>query len=255
MSGTAFLVRLDTDDQKIAEALRPPKSRIDRILGRPDKPPRLWDGQLLDLPSKPIERPIRDSFKSFLRDSIPNPWKSTRSIFDYIKTVGPTVIVRAGRDLKSGEVDTYLQVSFSGCAGCAEVSASLALHWAAKWFAAKREFAAQVLATEMGLRMLDRADQDVDCDTFLPMGYWGYAECWPESPYEKFKNDLGPDEPDTHFHVDPMWMEANLDETRQALETVESRYLKLLQQEGCKCQLCDPEFDAESLAEELGLNS
>jgi len=255
MSGTAFLVMVETDNQKIAEALRAPKSLIDRLLKRPDQPARTWEDRLLDLPSKRIERPIRNSFRSFLRDAIPDPWKSTRSIFDYIKTVGPSVFVRAERDLKSGRVDTYLQVSFSGCAGCAEVSASLAWHWAEKWFEEKCELVATILAAEMGLRMLGRADQDVDCDTFFPLGYWGYAECWPDSLFEKYRNDLGPDEPNTHFHIDPCWREAHLDETRTVLETVESRYLELLQQEGCKCQLCDPEYDAESLARELGLDS
>ena len=133
MGGTAFLIW-----GKLSEARLQPtpleRTLLDRIMGRQrfDKPNVTNVGggrRVIDFPATKYQV-LADDFRAFLERKIPVPWPATEEFMNYLEDGALSIYVRGEQAPELSAPDYYIQITFSGCAGMAEVSAELGSHWA-----------------------------------------------------------------------------------------------------------------------------
>jgi hypothetical protein len=240
MGGTALLIY----GHLSADRLRPrplPRNWLDRLLGRTrERSPRTvtmgHNRELLEVDAAELE-PLVARFREFLAREIPVPHSASAQTLEYLDIKGiPSLYLRAESE-GGGEPEWYTQVTFSGCAGMAEISALVAAHWAEAW--ARRELPAleREILTPFGFT--PRKEQRFEStDRFLPMEELGYLHWLPEEDRE---------EDEVLFEVDHAVIEA-IEGTPDRLTAVSDQYAKLMTDGRCRCQLCAPEFEPLAVA-------
>ena len=225
MGGTAFLIHGEVDEQRQS----PPPGVFARLFGQKAKP-AAREGGFVDLPCKDL-KVLAEDFHEFLGKRIPDPSPSSKAILDYLALVNTNIYLRGERDAE-GKRTWYVQLSFGGCAGMAEVSAEVAAHWAACWYASQHERVATELLEPRGFKP-SSSEAISDAVAFVPIGSGGYAS-YP----------TGEDVPAEYrcFSIDVAAAESDEAEATRAEAWLSSHGATLIQEHGCLCQVCAPEL-------------
>ena len=176
MGGSAFLVHGSPSAELLA-ARAAPRSLGDRVLGRhpvagPTETPIGRDHVMLEMSARPL-RPLADHFRAFARSAFDQPWPSTKTVLDYLAMDVVTTYLRGDRT-GAGASNWYFQLTFSACAGMADVSAEVAAHWAAIWYRRSADELASKYFLPFGFTP-QSADSTGPATRFVPLGEMGYA--------------------------------------------------------------------------------
>jgi hypothetical protein len=243
MGGSAFLIYGSVDDQLLQP--RPAeRSRLDRLLGRHPMVASQWKSfgrtrKMITLPSDGLDVLCSD-FRHHVTTRFEQPWASTKAMIEYLAADVTTIYLR-GDQYDGEEVRWYVQLTFSGCAGVAQVASELCTHWAEKWYQEERDrITAQVLRPH-GFEP-EGATEGGD-STFAPIGRGGYA-IYTATPNEQ---DEMPAEGylSRYFDVDE-WALEQLDDVNRtaAMRTLDNELRPLIPVGRCCCQWCAPTLDA-----------
>lgn len=242
MGGAALLIYGSVPEVRLtAEPV--PRSLIDRLLGRASAPAPAWfdvsrERRMITLPSGAFAK-MGPAFTDYVANKFPKPWKATSAILEYLRLDITNVYVR-GESAGKNPPEWYLQLTFSGCAGMAEVSAELAVHWAQRWYA-ERE--AELLAKYFkpyNFTPNGRIEGAPSPTIFVPLGAAGYArfEPTPRPVDEEYIESR-------YLEIDASAMETLGDGERETImRTLDEKLPPMLEGGGCRCQLCSPDFDA-----------
>jgi hypothetical protein len=239
MGGSALLVH-GVPSTELLTPRAAPRSLGDRLLGRhrvagPTETPIGRDHVMLEIPAEPL-RPLADHFRGFVRGAFEVPWPSTNNILDYLAMDVVTTYLRGDRS-GDGEPGWYFQLTFSACAGMADVSAELGTHWAHIWYRTSAAELASRYFLPFGF-----TPQRVDAGwerRFVPVGEMGYA---------LIRDGQEAPDPDViesrYFEIDYSAREpfGDADLTREWRELDEA--LADVRAAGaCLCQFCAPGLD------------
>jgi hypothetical protein len=242
MGGSSFLIYGNVKE----ECLRPraaARTIWDRLFGR--KPAvvapewKEWgkDGQFIDLPADDLKG-IGWDFRDHIVKRFPKPWKATKSVIEYLGKDQPHIYIR-GEKTGNKPPEWYLQLSFSGCAGLAEMSAELSAHWAKRWFEENRTDIVTRYLQAYGFEPNGRTEPIAFSDPFVPFGNVGYAIYNPKArlreedyPYCRY------------FCFDQGFMEF-MDEEKvsEFYRKIDKELPPVLPKDLCCCQWCNPNFD------------
>jgi hypothetical protein len=219
-----------------------PRSLTDRMLGRhpvsgPTETPIGRDRVMLEIPSDPL-RPLADHFHAFVKGAFDDPWPSTKNILDYLALDVITTYLRGDRS-GEGEPSWYFQMMFSACAGMADTSAEVGVHWAEIWYRRSAEELASKYFLPFGFTP-QRVNATGPEKRFVPLGEWGYALMRDEED----PTDLDSNNESRYFELDYSAREtfAGVDLTPEWQELDEG--LSDVRAAGlCLCQLCAPAQD------------
>jgi hypothetical protein len=232
MGGQALMVGGELSPHRLEPSPpAPAPSLLHRLFRRALSPPPsvqvTSDGQgtrHFEVPPAELGAALPAAFKRWLGAVIGAPSEATAHALEYIDLVGPTVQVRGHQPAGSPAPSWYLQVSFSGCAGEAEVSARLGRHWAERWFKAKGDETASQILVPWGFRP-EPLEPAVSATVFVEVPDVGYVEC---IPVERQVRGAGP------FEVDAAAREAVTPEAlRQAFDRLSRVAIT-----ACECQVC-----------------
>ena len=247
MGGNAFLIWGDLDTQKLS-MIAAKKSILDKILRRKKflRPEEIlhWPEQtIFEVKNIDMDELIND-FQDFVHQKVPNPWASTQAFLDYMNMKIISVYLRGEQDPDQSEPEWYIQFTFSGCAGTAEISAELSCHWAEIWFQENRERLEQDHLLPIGFKPNNKREDNLATPTFIPVGHLGYAMYMRHNQVE---ND--PEWPGSQmFELDASITEA-LDENEELplLDCLDDLFGPLMSDNKCRCQFCMPGLDPVSL--------
>jgi hypothetical protein len=193
---------------------------------------------MIDLPTDPLKN-LPMAFRDYVIGRCAPPWIATASVLEYLRLDVMSIYVRG--DASGGSpTEWYVQLTFSGCAGMAEVSSELAVHWAERWYLEKQaEITSKYLKPygfePSGLRLPDRSEA-----IFVPLGAAGYAlfNPTPRPPDEESLESR-------YFDIDASALETISEDERGALmRRLDEDLPQILPAGSCCCQLCAPDFDA-----------
>ncbi len=176
MGGSALLIH-GTPSADLLTPRPVARSLTDRMLGRhpvsgPTETPIGRDRVMLEIPSGPL-RPVADHFRAFVKRAFDTPWPSTTNALDYLALDVITPYLRGDRNGKE-EPDWYFQLTFSACAGMADVSAEVGSHWAEIWYRTSADELAANYFLPFGFTP-DRLDATGPPKRFVPLDALGYA--------------------------------------------------------------------------------
>ena len=139
----------------------------------------------------------------------------------------------------SNPPDWYVQLSFSGCAGMAQVSSELAAHWAERWYRAEQADLVSRYLQPYGFEPSGRIEPGRSLDVFVPLGSAGYA---------RYDATRGPEDGEfsesRYFDIDASALETlGESERSRALRKLDEDVPPLLSTDSCCCQWCAPRFD------------
>jgi len=253
MGGSAFCIWGQVDEKLLASA---PAKRglLDRLLRRsPVVGPKVIElpkgSRIIDIPADGLAGLKRD-FRVFLTERIPKPWPSTKVFLDYLDLDIVNIYVR-GEQEQQGPVSWYVQFTFSGCAGTAEVSAELGSHWAETWYRARRDDIESVYLKPFGFVPNESQNDPSIPRAFLPVGELGYAlyagkaQAISDHFLPEYLFELDDAMGDTTGVAEGIGDQDPL----SVLKDLEERFAALMADSACRCQLCMPDFDLTLLAE------
>jgi len=176
VGGSAFLIH-GTPSADLLTPRAASRSVTDRLLGRhpvagPTETPVGRDHIMLELRAGPL-RPLADHFRGFVTGAFDAPWPSTKNMLDYLAMDVVNTYLRGDRRADS-EARWYFQLTFSACAGMADVSAEVATHWAEIWYRTAADELASRYFLPFGFTP-QRADATGPLKRFVPLGGLGYG--------------------------------------------------------------------------------
>ncbi len=223
MGGSAYLVHGRFEERVLAPQPAP-RSLLDRLPGRSRTtgPRRMEMGNstLVDLPSRELQ-PLARAFTEFVHGEIRQPWPATQTVLDYLDLDVCTVYAR-GTQTKAGDSEWYVQITFSGCSGMAEVSAEVCAHWAALWYQGRRE--------------------EIDSRWLRPFGFHPGPQQPPHSSAIFAPLQTTYASVEAGVEVDSALLE-NVDDADQHLQQLGERLAPLIAEGRCRCQFCAPDLD------------
>ncbi len=239
MGGTAYLIYGDIETELLQP--RPIKQNFfDKLLTRQryQKPKQfsLGDVVITELTAKEL-KPLKNDFRDFLKLKMPNPWEATKTIYEYLDVGVMDVYFRGEKQGGSSE-KWYIQISFSGCAGMGEVSASVASHWTDIWYRARQQELKRKYLEPLGFHPEELVHKLESESIFIPLSEGGYATYFRE-PQEFY---LSEQTERSHFEIDVAATEELHDGGLQLLNELYIRYKALMTDGRCRCQLCMPSF-------------
>lgn len=245
MGGAAFIVYGSVN--KELEAPRPvQRTIVDRLLGRQrDNSPhwsQLGQGRKMITLTDSALKSVVDEFRHDMVARISRPWESTKSIFEYLKIDVMTVYVR-GDAVEPNPPEWYVQFTFSGCAGMADVSCLLATHWCELWYAEKKDEIAARHLLPYGFVPNGRVEHDEEPPIYVPFGVAGYAmmNAEPNAEDEEYFESR-------YFQIDGAAMETlEESERKRVLQTIDREIPPLIRGNRCLCQLCSPDYDTSKV--------
>lgn len=277
MGGYVQLIPVEPDEALLEAARNPKPSFLSRLLGKPKRPTehaRLdsaapavggetapveqpdYDG-LVTLPvGKKFKKALMADFLSWVKNDISVPWLSTQGFCNaYLLSIEHDVDLRGQRDKANEPYYYFVELSFSGCGGMAELSSALAAHWAEIWYQKRREVIEREYLRPHQLALIQNPKLDIELeDRFIPAGEYGYACYHSDKELAKWYK---PEEKPPHFGVDECWKQglyvdydddADTDSAMLDVERfLEESYTELMSDGLCRCQLCMPDFDASEL--------
>jgi len=239
MGGNAYMI-FGSLDQRHLEQKPIKKTFLDMLLGRQryvkPKESKMGNTAMFEVPAKELD-PLKKEFFTFLQKAMPNPWEATTGVLEYLRLDIMTIYLRGDRTADSKDINWYLQLTFSGCAGMAQVSSDIAAHWAEIWYKAEKS------KIQERLRQFGFYPEEPPCDeapafTFFPLPESGYAE-YSSEQQEMYFNDR---EYCFHFSFDSAIEETEPDQGLSILQRLETGYTSLMADGKCRCQLCSPDF-------------
>lgn len=247
MGGNAFLIWGDLDTQQLSR-IPAKKSIMDKILRRKKL---LRPEEVLSWPEKTMFE-VKDigmveliqDFQSFVRQRVPNPWGPTGAFLGYLDIGVVSVYLRGEQDSDQAKPVWYIQFTFSGCAGTAEISAELGCHWAEIWFQENRELLERDHFLPIGFKPNNKREDTSANPTFIPVGHLGYAMY---TQHDQMDND--PEWPGSQlFEMDTSITDTlNENEELPLLGCLDDLFGPLMSDNQCRCQLCMPDLDPISL--------
>lgn len=225
MGGNALIIQGRVD---LERATRP--GIWGRLVGKKPWTAADLKGNFVTLPPAKVQF-LAQEFREFLSARLRPAWPSTRVIQDYLK-IGTKVFLR-GDCRKGGDRTWYLQLSFSGCGGMAEISSLVATHWAEVWFR-ETEMALKPKLIAAGFTPLPLPEKPTETTRFLPFGEFGYVAQVPSR-----ESIEGSEE---EFEFDEAAMEALLGEVAPLVREIKTKGSLLLADTRCHCQMCDPKL-------------
>ena len=249
VGGQAHLIWGNIDEERL-KPVPARRSFLDKLLGKPRFQQRceseLPDGtRLIELPAGDLER-LPEDFARFLEQCIPAPWLATETFFDYLAEDIISIYLRGEHAPEKPSPDWYIQITFSGCAGLAEVSAELGSHWSEIWFKENRDRIFERYLEPFGFLPAENQAMPEKRPLFLPVGRLGYAmhvgevEIDPEWPGSRL------------FELDAACTEAfELDGTLSRFQALDDKFGPVMSDGKCRCQLCMPDFDTSDMDEEF----
>ena len=181
------------------------------------------DSVLIDVPCRGLSKRVHDHFISYLRQKLPQPNEATASIFDYLDIAKTDVYIRG--EEKSGSCSWSTQVSFSGCAGMADVSAEVCSHWAAIWTEEHLEDFVKPLLSEYGFEVNEQDEKSQIDYSFIRVkidGQHSYAAI----------------ESDGSIGLDGSFYEYLAEDYEQFDKRMQELYGHKASLKECECQLC-----------------
>lgn len=243
MGGTGYIIPVENREDLLEQAFHPRPSFLQKLRGKSPRPASS-DDDLIDLPHAGVEPPLLRSFRTFIQQKMTPPWDSTKTIFSYLKLVGPKLYVRADRAKNTNVRRSYIDVCFSGCGGMAEVSAEVAWHWARIWHGDRRQEIQELLGRcGFAPRVPTPDEAELDTLAFLPFGFFGYAKFITDQQHTEWTKMAGPDDPMHRFEVDGSAEETDMSTIDVALAMADEQYASKIRTHGCHCQLCAAHFD------------
>ena len=240
MGGSAYLI-FGSLGKSHLEPQPIKRNIIDKLLGRQRyRSPREYKAgniSIIDLVPGDLTL-LKKDFIAFLHQKLPQPWKSTNNIFNYLDLDVTEILLRAEKNIDTGTNSCYVQLSFSGCAGMGEVSANVATHWASVWFKANRDVLEQEHFKPFGFIPKEPGPNDGPEPIFVPLSEGGYAQYYPE-PQLKF---IGDQKMHFHFDVDAATLESENDNGLSLMTQTENSFTSIMASGKCRCQFCSPEF-------------
>jgi hypothetical protein len=253
MGGCAFLIWGQVDDKLLAP-VEVKRTLLDRLLRRPAvRGPNIMElpngSRLIDLPAAGLAGMKKD-FRSFLNERVPQPWPSTKVILDYLDLDIFEIYLRGEQD-QHGPAKWYVQCSFSGCAGTAEVSAELGAHWAEIWYRERRDSIGELHLQPSGFIPNESQTKPWASRTFLPVGNLGYAlySGQEQAASELFQPEYLFELDDAMGNMTGMSEGDGVQDPLFVLKSLEERFATLMADSACRCQLCMPDFDPPSLGD------
>ncbi len=243
MGGTAFIIWGDLDARRL-EPVPAKKSFIDRITGRqrflqPEVVLDWPDRHVIDIPAQELNELTRD-FQRYLADRIPRPQDPDKFFCRYLKDGVMSLYVRGERSSSQAEAEWYVQLTFSGCAGTAEVSAELARHWAKIWYSENQDRLIGEYFAPFGFMPREEQEDKFPPTKFIPVGRLGYAMYVGHSPVEADPGWQGP----RLFEMDAAIMDAlEIRGEISPLGFLDELLGPIMADNRCRCRLCMPEFD------------
>jgi hypothetical protein len=244
----AYLIWGEVSEDRLAAK---PEKRgfLDRVLPwrRPEGITMTEMGQgfrIIDVPCRELD-PLMGVFRGYLKSRLTPPWESTAVVLnEYLRIKGVTTIyVRGEQQEKDIAPRWYVQLTFSGCAGQAEVSAEICTHWAELWYQEKREEIAEKHLLPFGFTPSESQVPEDQPPRFLPMGRLGYAL---RSRYASANRDVQI-EPYELLEIDASALEAeNPSDTLAFLTDLGERWGEATADGKCRCQMCMPELDPQT---------
>ncbi|MBJ6802611.1 hypothetical protein [Geomonas propionica] len=239
MGGSAYQIFGFLDERHL-EQRQIKKNIADWLLGRQRflKPKEFKAGNMtmFEIPAEELA-PLKTEFFSFLRKTMPTPWMATTGTFDYLDLDVMTIYMRGDRSTGAEDINWYLQLTFSGCAGMAQVSSDVAAHWVEIWYKVERTKIQERLE-RFGFRPQQNPPDEEPAVTFFPLPECGYAEFSTELQ-EMFIEE---EEYSFHFAFDSSVEEAEPDQGLALLQRLETGFASLMSDGKCRCQLCSPDF-------------
>jgi hypothetical protein len=159
--------------------------------------------------------------------------EASRNIVEYLDLDVIRINFRGQKRAQNESTEWCVQITFSGCAGMAETSASLAAHWAELWYLENRTELQKEIFSLSGFYSSEPED-NTETETFLPLPEGGYAKYFAE-PQEMYING---EELSFHFEIDDSFLEAQADGGLDLMNKIESEYLTVMANGKCRCQLC-----------------
>ena len=187
--------------------------------------------RIFDLPPGPMGPALIDDLGSWIHSRLTAPTAATRAVLDYLRTIEPRIHVRGVQ--RAGEVAPryFLEIAFSGCAGMAQTSSRVAVHWTASWYRAEAGRLDAAYFVPFGFTRTPDDGSPEEEFFFLPAGDLGYLEYVPPNPAEA---------QEASFSLDDSTVEAHEGDPR--LERLLDLFDGYMAPPRCRCQLCDPEF-------------
>jgi hypothetical protein len=241
VGGAAYLIRGRLAQRLIPDAPLPAPSTVPlwrRLLGAPavSIPGRSHvvvfsngDRHFEILPGS-LEEDLVVDFKKWLFRELGALSRASAVVVEYLEFGGPSIHVRGLQRSTDSKPSFWIQLSFSGCAGEAQVSADVAAHWAACWHRARRDEVRDAYLLPFGFTP-EPHEGLADADPpFLPAGDLGYLEFTPPESRERDRMPL--------FVLDHSLEEAFAGQP--CLDRLEERFARFMTDGTCRCQLCEP---------------
>ncbi|MCC7147111.1 MAG: hypothetical protein IT443_11755 [Phycisphaeraceae bacterium] len=189
----------------------------------------------VEVPPAELNR-LPEEFLLFLNKRIGDPWPATRFVLDYLQDFPIVVYVRGERNAAAANTEWYVQLTFSGCAGMAEISAMAAWHWAHIWFTDNRVDLAERRLVPYGFTPFQEQAQEGNDVALLPT---------PDRGYALFSPCIESDDAESArlFDIDAAFTEALPDNGEAYLADLRANHGALMSDGRCRCQICSPGFD------------
>jgi hypothetical protein len=250
MGGSAFVLECQVARELYEE--RPlPRTLIDKLLFRTRRAGvrrmSFGDATHLEFVLPQALAALPSMARAWMRAHIPSDDASARVILDEYLSVPVADVYLRGQE-RDGTTRTSVELIFSGCAGLAETSAAVVVHWCERWWREDRAAIERACAGS-GVTLVDvfRFDGETS-PIFFPLKQGGYAlftdaAAVPPSP------GLPPPEGLPWLEVDEALNEqrADVDDVLPALKSLAE---ETFTDRRCRCVMCDPSFrrtDALSL--------
>lgn len=231
MGGTAYIIA----GRLSAERLGPiplPKNLLDSLLGRQRyaKPVThsLGTGTMTEVPCKELEV-IPKQFIEYVSIQLQKPTDVDELMLSYLKMRVTRTYVRLERGLGTAADQDYVQISFSGCAGLAEVCATVAWHWFDRWYRENALRLKNEILLPFGFDPTDGGDPG-HTNLFLPVANVGYVAFYPVQE----KPGAG------EFELDGSMEEEGRAEA--ILDALNRDYAAVFADGRCRCTFCSPDF-------------
>lgn len=250
MGGHAYVIPGRLAPERLAEAQRPAEPAAVPFWRRLIGSSTLAESRAVDLPNgdrlvtippAPLDTVLIRDLRGWLDSQILQPSRGTAVVLEYLSDIAPAVYVRGLQRVGTDAPEYYVQVTFSGCAGEAEVSARVASHWTAAWYAKEYDRITAEHLTPYGFLPASQRSEDDEPMVFLPAGELGYLEYIPPAMRE---------EGQSAFDLDNGIVEAN--EGNPLLTRLDDVFSGFVRDAACRCQLCDPEFGDATIDEGPG---
>ncbi len=188
------------------------------------------ESTLIDVPCPGLSKKVHADFTRYLRERIPRPDKATESIFGYLGIAETTVYIRGEEKVDSSS--WYTQLTFSGCAGMADISAEVSAHWAAVWSRDRLDEFLRPLLNDYGFEVSEHTDTSHDNYTFIRVDVDG----------QNLYAGLGAD---GSIELDGAIYEGVTEDFEQFNERMESLYRHKAPLQSCECQLCQQQLNQQ----------